>query len=105
MKVHYHVSLSTTSATTGEGLLQDLSVEGCRIQCASPLPANTYLSLRLLVSPTELPILVDLAAVRWVREEEFGVHFLSVQPQQAERLKKFLASAAPPANPPEPDGH
>jgi hypothetical protein len=103
MKVHYHVSLSTTSTTTGEGLLQDLSAEGCRIECARPLPVNTYLSLRLLISPTEPPILVDLAAVRWVREKECGVHFLSVQPPQAERLKKFLASTAPPNNPPEPD--
>ena len=105
MKVHYHVSLSTTSTATGEGLLQDLSAEGCRIECecARPLPVNTYLSLRLLISPTEPPILVDLAAVRWVREKECGVHFLSVQPPQAKRLKKFLASAAPLNNPLEPD--
>lgn len=103
MKVHYHVSLSTTPTGAGEGLLLDLSAEGCRIECTHPLPVNTYLSLRLLISPTEPPILVDLAAVRWAREKESGIHFLSVQPPQAQRLKKFLASTAPPNNPPEPD--
>jgi hypothetical protein len=103
MKVHYRVALSTESATSGEGTLLDLSAEGCRIKCSRHLPVNTYLSLRLLVSPDELPILVDLAAVRWTRETDCGVHFLSVQPPQAERLRAFLASAAPQKQPPPPD--
>ncbi len=81
----------------------DLSVEGCRIECTSHLPVNTYLSLRLLISPDKLPILVDLAAVRWTRGTTCGVHFLSMQPLQAARLRTFLASATPPKQPPSPD--
>jgi hypothetical protein len=95
MTVHYRVSLSADSALTGEGRLLDLSAEGCSIECPRHLPVNTYLSLRLLISPDELPILVDLAAVRWARGVRCGVHFLSIPPQQAERLLNFLASAAP----------
>lgn len=103
MTVHYRVSLSTNSAATGEGRLLDLSLEGCRIESARPLPVNTYLSLRLQISPDELPILVDLAAVRWARGTNCGVHFLSVQPLQAGRLQTFLASAAPQKQPNMPD--
>ena len=96
MKVHYRVSLSTESATSGEGRLLDLSVEGCRIEGAHHLPVNTYLSLRLIISPKEMPVLVDLAAVRWTRGIVCGIHFLSLQPLQAARLKALLASAEPP---------
>lgn len=103
MKVHYQVSLSTESATSGEGRLLDLSVEGCRIECAHPVPVNTYLSLRLIISPKEMPVLVDLAAVRWSRGTVCGVHFLSIQPLQAARLRTFLASATPPKQPPSSD--
>ena len=102
LKVHYQVSLSTTSAAAGEGKLVDLSVEGCRMECADPLPVNTYLSLRLLTSSDEPPILVDFAAVRWVRGKECGIQFLSIQPQQASRLHKFLRPSDKPEEPPEP---
>ncbi|WHZ21905.1 MAG: hypothetical protein OJF47_001017 [Nitrospira sp.] len=98
MKVHYRVSLSNTSATAGEGLLLDLSADGCRMECTDPPPVNTYLSLRIVVSPADTPILVDLAAVRWSVEKACGIHFLSVRPPQAERLNKFLASQRSPAS-------
>lgn len=103
MMVHYRVSLSPSSITAGEGRLLDLSAEGCRIEAQQELPVNTYLSLRLIISAHELPILVDLAAVRWVRGTNCGVHFLAVQPLQAQRLRAFLASASPRHQPPSPE--
>lgn len=103
MTVHYRVSLSRDSSVSGEGRLVDLSVEGCRIECTSHLPVNTYLSLRLLISPQELPILVDLAAVRWTGGTTCGVHFLSIQPLQAKRLQAFLTAPNPLKKPPFPD--
>jgi PilZ domain-containing protein len=92
-KVHYQVSLSTTSTVTGEGKLLDLSIDGCRIEHARHLSINNYLSLRLTLAVNDPPILVDLAAVRWVRDKECGIQFLSLQPAQLLRLHKFLASA------------
>lgn len=101
-KVHYQVSLSTTSTATGEGLLLDLSIEGCRIEHARHLSINNYLSLRLILGSDDPPILVDLGAVRWVREKECGIQFLSIQPDQLLRLHKFLASAEKSKSPPMP---
>lgn len=92
MMVHYRVSLSASSIPAGEGRLLDLSAEGCRIETSQELPVNTYLSLRLITSADELPILVDLAAVRWSRGTNCGVHFLAIQPLQAQRLRAVLAS-------------
>ena len=100
MTVHYRVSLSPDSTPTGQGRLLDLSLEGCRIESDRHLSVNTYLSLRLQISPEEMPILVDLAAVRWTRGTNCGVQFLSVQPLQSARLETFLASASPKKQPP-----
>lgn len=105
MMVHYRVSLSTTSTHTGEGRLLDLSAEGCRIETQQELPVNTYLSLRLMISDHELPILVDLAAIRWVRGSNCGVNFLAVQPLQAKRLRAFLATARSIPQPPPPNNN
>ena len=99
-RVHYQVSLSTTSTATGEGRLLDLSIEGCRIEHAPHLSVNTYLSLRLLLTSSDPPILVDLAAVRWVGEKECGIKFLSIQPTQLSRLENFLASSLKTDRPP-----
>ncbi|MGZ8422902.1 MAG: PilZ domain-containing protein [Nitrospira sp.] len=99
-KVHYQVSLSTTSTTAGEATLLDLSIEGCRMECAGQLSVNTYLSLRLPLTSDEPPILVDLAAVRWVREKDCGIQFLFIQPPQLNRLETFLASSVKSEGPP-----
>ena len=102
-KVHYQVSLSATSSATGEGVLLDLSIDGCRIEHARHLSTNNYLSLRLTLASDDPPILVDLAAVRWVRDQECGIQFLSIQPAQLLRLHKFLASAETSELPPLPN--
>lgn len=73
------------------------------MECASLLSINTYLSLRLLLASEGPPILVDLAAVRWVRDTQCGIQFLSIQPPQLNRLQEFLDSTEkfkqPPSSP------
>ncbi|HET9961477.1 MAG TPA: PilZ domain-containing protein [Nitrospiraceae bacterium] len=93
LTVRYQVCLSTVPFGTGEGTLLDLSLEGCRIQTTLPLPVNTYLELRISTSTDELPILVDLAAVRWVDHQECGIEFLAVHQTHVDRLKRLLEEA------------
>ncbi len=90
LTVRYHVCLSTIPFGTGDGELLDLSLDGCRLETTLPLPVNTYLELRILPSPGELPILIDLAAVRWVHGQECGIQFLAIHPPHGERLRKLL---------------
>jgi c-di-GMP-binding flagellar brake protein YcgR len=102
-KVHYQVSLSTSSTAAGDGKLLDLSTEGCRMECAGGLSVNTFLSLRLLLASEKPPVLVDLAAVRWVRDHYCGIKFLSIQPTQLRRLQNFLAASEQSETPPSVD--
>ncbi|MFO0730335.1 MAG: PilZ domain-containing protein [Nitrospiraceae bacterium] len=87
--VRYQVCLDH-SLRDRRGELLDLSLDGCRIETTLPLPVNTYLELRILPSIEELPILIDLAAVRWVHHQECGIQFLAIHPPHRERLRKLL---------------
>jgi hypothetical protein len=83
--------------------LLDLSAEGCRIQTTVPLPVNSYLELRIITAE-KLPILIDLAAVRWVENLECGIQFLALHQQHADRLTKLLQQAREkPLSQPDPD--
>jgi len=61
-----------------DGTLVDLTLQGCRIKGAPPLPCGTRLRLQLCFPDVAQPVKVDLAAVRWVQDDQFGVSFLEV---------------------------
>lgn len=75
-----------------EGIIVDLSFEGCRIETRARIQPPSYLQLILTASAESLPISIDLAMVRWVKEGQVGVRFLSLQAEQQERLRWILAS-------------
>lgn len=72
----------------GGGILVNLSLEGCRIKGAPPFPCGTRLRLQLWLPDQSQPVKVDLAAVRWVKENEFGVRFITLLPDAQARLKQ-----------------
>ena len=89
LAVRYQASFSAPIGS-GEGFLLDLSLQGCCMRTTTPVPLRSYLQLRLMPSHTDTPILIDLAAVRWVREQDCGIHFLSLRPDQQERLARLI---------------
>jgi len=76
-----------------EGSVIELTTQGCRIQTSFPIPVNSYLELRLQLSSRDLPIVIELAAVRWVRASQCGIEFLALQPPQRTRLNKAIEEA------------
>ena len=64
----------------GEGMLLNLSLQGCRIKGAPPFPCGTRLRLELWLLEQSQPVKVELAAVRWVKDDQFGVSFLKMPP-------------------------
>lgn len=74
-----------------EGIIVDLTAEGCRIETRARIQPPSYLQLILTASAEDLPISIDLAVVRWVKEGQVGVRFFSLQTEQQERLRWLLA--------------
>ena len=64
----------------GDGTLLDLSLQGCRIKGAPPFLCGARLRLQLWLPNLVQPVTVDLAAVRWVQDDQFGISFLEISP-------------------------
>jgi hypothetical protein len=83
----------------GEGMLLDLSLQGCRIKGAPPFPTGTRLRLLLWLPDQAQPVKVERAAVRWIKDDEFGVSFLELTPDAricVEQVLQLLHEAQQP---------
>jgi hypothetical protein len=83
----------------GDGTLVDLARQGCRIKGASPPPCGMRLRLQLWLPDLAQPVTVDLAAVRWVQDDEFGVSFLEVSPDARACLEQVCQVVLEPPQP------
>ncbi len=73
------------------GLVYNLSVEGCKVTSDTRVAPETYLTLRLYLPAPHASVAVQLAAVRWTQEWDFGVTFLHMQTEELQRLNLYLA--------------
>ena len=76
----------------GDGTMYNLSMGGCRAVSDMEIPPNEYMRVRLYLSFTEVPVIVETAAVRWSAGKDFGLEFLVVDEEQKGRLQRFLTS-------------
>ncbi len=91
-KVHLPISFSRDSHT-GEGVVVNLSLEGCTIESEQKVPGWKYLTLRIFLPNQDAPLVVDRAQVRWSRRRRLLVlEFLAMQPEQQVRLRRFVSS-------------
>ena len=88
--VSFHVSFGSIALGKQEGSISDLALNGCRLESRAPMAVNSYLQLWIKVSPTLPRILVDLAAVRWVRDGQAGIEFLSLGPEYKAELERIM---------------
>ncbi len=75
------------------GTVSDLSMGGCKVGSPTPVDTGTYLELRIyIMGAPEFPMKVDQAVVRWAKEQEFGLEFISMRPEEEERLHRFVST-------------
>jgi hypothetical protein len=89
LTVRYQANFSAPIGS-GEGFIFDISLQGCCMRATPPVTPRHYLQLRIVPSHTETPILIELAAVRWVHGPDCGIQFLSIRPDQQERLTRLI---------------
>lgn len=74
----------------GEGTMEDLSTNGCRIYSIEQITTGSRLKLSLFLQDHQWPMLVDEAVVRWKHGEEYGLEFTSIRLSQRERLRALV---------------
>ncbi len=74
----------------GKGQLVNLSPGGCRIKGDQSLKDSAYLRLMLYAPNDPTPIKIELAIIRWVSGDEFGIEFIRVHSDHQSRLRQLL---------------
>ena len=74
------------------GTVTDLSMGGCKFESEASIHFGKCLALQIYLFGQEAPLHVEQATVRWAREEEFGLAFISMQPEEQERLCRFVST-------------
>jgi hypothetical protein len=76
-----------------EGMVLDISQEGCRISSSSAPVAQSAIELQ--IRPRRGPtIFIHDGVVRWIGESVFGVQFKRVAGRESSGLDRLLSSSA-----------
>jgi hypothetical protein len=76
----------------GEGIIQDLSLNGSYITGNRPVSVGMVLTLHIFVPGDPELLLIDRATVKWVKKSKFGVDFDTHEPKVAERITQVIAT-------------
>jgi PilZ domain len=91
VSVEYALSL-LGERVRGEGIVQDLSVAGCRAHMSANITPGDSVGLLIDVPRYDNPLHVDVAIVRWAKEQEFGMEFLRVPTDSQQRIQDVIRS-------------
>lgn len=74
----------------GQGEVLNLSAGGCCVRGDKSLKESPYLRLLLHPPSDTSPIKVELAVIRWISGEEYGLQFIRVNSDHQARLRHLL---------------
>ncbi|MDH5251682.1 MAG: PilZ domain-containing protein [Nitrospira sp.] len=93
--VSVQIVVSGPSRVEWAGTVMNLSKGGCLIQTKATVYSGMTVSLRFEIPGEPAPILVERAAVRWNRNNEIGLGFISVGQPHLERLERMIERLKP----------
>jgi len=93
--VRYLGTFSTMQRASGEGIVLDLSLGGCRVESSRDVQLGTELALSISMPNQVTPLAVDRAVVRWGHGHQFGLCFMSLRPEEQARLRRLVVSPRP----------
>ncbi len=65
---------------------------GCQVDTKTSVYIGMYLPVRLYLPGQEATLKVDQAAVRWAKKEKYGLEFMSMWPEEEERLRDVVST-------------
>jgi hypothetical protein len=74
----------------GDGVLYDLSINGCRMVSRTPLRIGHAVNLMIYQGGEHAPITVGAAEVRWNQSLQYGLSFRS--PDAEDAIRRLITS-------------
>ncbi len=81
-----------TNGRKEEGKIVDLSMSGCEVESNKSLQQGRELPVLLHLPDGKPPQEIKGALVRWSRGQQFGLKFLTMEPDQQARLRRFVST-------------
>jgi hypothetical protein len=81
----------------GLGVVYDMSVKGVRLMTESAIAPGDQIAISLRLPHQVSPIFIELATVRWGRDQTYGVEFDDLSLIADLRLRKFLTRFSKPS--------
>ena len=78
--VRFRSSFTSLNIVGGDGSITDLSLRGCRVESHTEVRPGTSLEVRIHTSEDEPPLKIQEAVVRWSRAQQFGMEFVTLEP-------------------------
>ncbi len=75
----------------GEGMVSDLSLTGCSVNCHRTVLIGSYIKLSVLLPDPTASLFIELGKVRWVKEQTFGVEFIRLPTLTRHRLDRVIS--------------
>ena len=85
--VRFRSSFTSLNIVGGDGNITDLSLRGCRVESQTEVRPGTSLEVRIHTSEDEPPLKIQEAVVRWSRAQQFGIEFVTLDPEEWARLQ------------------
>ena len=73
-----------------EGKTIDLSLGGAKFESELNVQPGKVIVIRLVLPGVEEPVSIQEALVRWVGEQQFGVEFQNVDPDDLDELEQLI---------------
>lgn len=73
-----------------EGQVLDLSLHGCGLRLKKRLMRGQYLWLKIYHEHGRSTPVCDLVRVKWIEDDRVGIEFLSIAPENLQRLHRLF---------------
>ncbi|NJN68978.1 MAG: PilZ domain-containing protein [Nitrospira sp.] len=80
----------------GEGVVSNLSLSGCSVTCERTVLTGSYVKLSVLLPDPTSSLFIELAKIRWVRKNTFGVEFIRLPTITRHRLDRVVSQELTP---------
>lgn len=84
------LAMFSTPTSIAHGRIQNLSIQGCRLETMARLMVGQTMPLALTFEANQPPLRIRIAVVRWVDAHWAGLEFIDMAKDEETRLRQIL---------------